>query len=957
MAILNSSVGLIYTLSADTSKAESEVKKFSDTVDKETGDSSDSFSSLGNSIGGLGNALPVLGAVAAGITAVAAAAVGAGVMLFDLAKKTAETGAEIDKFQKLTGLTVENIGAIKVASEQAGSSLDEFEDSWESFIEKLIEGAKSAGDARDALVAAGIDPQKGFKDLDGSIKKALDSVANAKSTAESSAIAMNLFGESGLRVIGVAKEMGGSFDSYTRKLKEMGLATDEEGVRKSKEFDRQLKTTGMQIEGIGKIIAMEFMPIFLSATQKISDFLKENKDELKNWATDSTNFIKGLIVYWGSLKDKVAEFDTYVRKLGEDGYLGPKLPGPPLATNPMPTGAKDTIIKAGENSKEIGVVSTDADMYKVSQGSVGNPFGSYTPRDLEKEKADAEKEFQETLAGQERRDKAIEERTKAAFEKYQSILIESYKQRKIAAEKFNEDFLQSETRYVAAMLAAVEKEYDRKRAQTKNATVKEALKKEEENAKIKITDESFKRKEEVEKLSTETQKQESEKRVKQSEEEANRLISLNKKWTEAAIKESELFFAQKLISEEKHVQDVEKLKLRSFQFEKTQLARLEQTAEIKQRISDITAEMSIQTDEDALKTIDQQIEKNERYLEIKKQLVEAERELQDVLNAKERLIILDEIETSFGTKRLKALADLRDFDIAEAERQEEQRQDDLQADLEAALQRVENTENEEAQKELIIGLYREKALVSQAEFELRLQEIKTGFTGATKAETPTSGISQIGGMLGEVFGGQDQENLKLYTALGDTLTSTFNSMAQAVGNSVKAFVLFGSAGGSFRKFAAEMIASIAQMAAVQAVWNVAEGFAKLALAYFGHPAAGPSATQHFIAAGVYAGIAGVATVAGRAVAGNAFNKENSSSAVSSGVSSSSSSSGNRSVAGAFSGYRDEVRIIEQGRNQPQTLQQELTLRLDSGGVLQVVKDSIRSNGDMRSMILEVVEGG
>src|SRR5205085_328601 len=95
-----------------------------------------------------------------------------------------------------------------------------------------------------------------------------------------------------------------------------------------------------------------------------------------------------------------------------------------------------------------------------------------------------------------------------------------------------------------------------------------------------------------------------------------------------------------------------------------------------------------------------------------------------------------------------------------------------------------------------------------------------------------------------------------------------------VGDAVRSFVLFGTAGGGFRKFAAEVIASLAQMATVQAVFEFAQGLAMLALTWFtGNPKYAQSAGGHFAAAAAFGLIAGVTAVAGRAIAGNSFQQQ------------------------------------------------------------------------------------
>lgn len=106
----------------------------------------------------------------------------------------------------------------------------------------------------------------------------------------------------------------------------------------------------------------------------------------------------------------------------------------------------------------------------------------------------------------------------------------------------------------------------------------------------------------------------------------------------------------------------------------------------------------------------------------------------------------------------------------------------------------------------------------------------------------------------------------------DAVTQAFQGLGDAVGSAVEAFVLYGSAGQSVQQVTAQILGAIAKQAAVQAVYELAQGFAMLALSFFGFtaPAAAPSAAYHFASAAVFAGIAGGAALAGRAVAGNSF---------------------------------------------------------------------------------------
>lgn len=214
-----------------------------------------------------------------------------------------------------------------------------------------------------------------------------------------------------------------------------------------------------------------------------------------------------------------------------------------------------------------------------------------------------------------------------------------------------------------------------------------------------------------------------------------------------------------------------------------------------------------------------------------------------------------------------------------------------------------------------------------------------------------------GGVLGGLFGelGLSVENMlepvNVMDGLGKMLAGTFHQVAGAVGEAVKAFVLFGGAGTSFRKFAAEMIAAVAQMAIVQALWEAAQGFAMLALSWFiPDPRYIKSATSHFTAAAMYAGIGGAAALAGRAIAGDSFQREAGGSAYGSAGSGASGQGSGEGQGQAYSGQEDVV--IDAGRNAPGQAGLDITLNIKdrAGWFEDMFAVSIARNSRIRTLI-------
>lgn len=185
---------------------------------------------------------------------------------------------------------------------------------------------------------------------------------------------------------------------------------------------------------------------------------------------------------------------------------------------------------------------------------------------------------------------------------------------------------------------------------------------------------------------------------------------------------------------------------------------------------------------------------------------------------------------------------------------------------------VEFLQRAKADLEKIVELEKERLQKArerrqELEFEDRKRRLQQDRQDRIDAQRATSGDSGEFGQLFTMFEGNQAA-----TAGIEAMKLAFEGLAQAIGQAVSAWVLYGNAGTSARKVAAQIIASIAQMATVKAIFELAEGFAALARSFFGDPKAAAEAAMHFKAAATYGIIAGIAAVAGRGVAGNSFNE-------------------------------------------------------------------------------------
>lgn len=205
----------------------------------------------------------------------------------------------------------------------------------------------------------------------------------------------------------------------------------------------------------------------------------------------------------------------------------------------------------------------------------------------------------------------------------------------------------------------------------------------------------------------------------------------------------------------------------------------------------------------------------------------------------------------------------RDVFRAEAELEQKEEDDRHRREIESiAQQRLENAESNRTKEE---KLERDKELnrLKEEEEERHRLKIKAIQKQKKEDEDETSPIGRIGIDIEDLedFANTIEQSI---VPLNELLTKSFLQVADAIGQTVQNWVLLGTTGPAvMRKILAQALASIAAEAAVNAIKELALGFAML----FINPA---ESAGHFTAAALWASIGGVAAIAGRGLAGDLF---------------------------------------------------------------------------------------
>jgi hypothetical protein len=182
-------------------------------------------------------------------------------------------------------------------------------------------------------------------------------------------------------------------------------------------------------------------------------------------------------------------------------------------------------------------------------------------------------------------------------------------------------------------------------------------------------------------------------------------------------------------------------------------------------------------------------------------------------------------------------------------------------------------------------------------------------------------------------------------SLGDIAGNAFEGMANAIGNVVQQWVLYGETGPAImRKILASALATIAAEAAVRAIYELALGFAAL----FFNPA---EAAAHFTAAALFGAVAAAAGLAGRAVAGDSFKKQsNTATGRSDSRSGSSASRSTAGQGGAYSSHGDKAYVHEESRSAPLGVAVQISFKDKPSWFDQMFETRWLANGKVRRLV-------
>lgn len=235
--------------------------------------------STGTAIAGMGAKLGVMG-TAIGGSLVAAAA------------KFASYGASLDDASRRTGVSAEQLSALAFAAEQSGTDMKTLEGGLLRMSKQLSGSAPLSDGLQGSLAALGLtlgDLQG--KSPDQQFSRIAQAISQVSDPSRQSALAMEIFGKAGAKLLPLLKEGSGGIAAMTEEAKRMGIVMSGEQVAAAAVLDDAWQKLQATFRGAVVQIGAALAPTLITLSEQIASgvanvtkWISENESLIQNIA-------------------------------------------------------------------------------------------------------------------------------------------------------------------------------------------------------------------------------------------------------------------------------------------------------------------------------------------------------------------------------------------------------------------------------------------------------------------------------------------------------------------------------------------------------------------------------------------------------------------------------------------------------------------------------------------------
>lgn len=215
-----------------------------------------------------------------------------------MVRSTADVQDEMGKMAQKAGMTVEAFSGLGYAAKLAGADTETLVKASKALSGNIIEAARAGDQSKTIFGALGIavkDAAGGLRATDQILLDVAGKFAGMEDGAKKSALAVQLFGKSGLELVPFLNQGKEGIQALTKEAEKLGIVVSGDAARASEKFNDNLERLSTSAEGLKRSIGNAALPMLNELAQQFVDAGKD-ADSLGNKMRGA--FTRGNIEEW-----------------------------------------------------------------------------------------------------------------------------------------------------------------------------------------------------------------------------------------------------------------------------------------------------------------------------------------------------------------------------------------------------------------------------------------------------------------------------------------------------------------------------------------------------------------------------------------------------------------------------------------------------------------------------------
>jgi len=242
----------------------------------------------------------------------------------------ADLGEELSNLKASTGIGVGALSTLKLAAEETGVGMETIVGGIKLMQKNLGEMGVKGKEAQGGLRAVGLSFDE-IKKLapEQQMFTIGQAIAKLPTATERTSAALDLFGKAGTNLLPMFEQGAMSFDEWTSKAEEMGVAMDDLAVNQAGAMDEALDTMKTAFKGISQTLALTLIPVF----KDLADWVVKNRGKIMDFIKAGLQKLGQILSWlattiWPPLKKfLVATFDLFQKLFGGSSKLSEAIGG------------------------------------------------------------------------------------------------------------------------------------------------------------------------------------------------------------------------------------------------------------------------------------------------------------------------------------------------------------------------------------------------------------------------------------------------------------------------------------------------------------------------------------------------------------------------------------------------------------------------------------------------------